>query len=124
MGRQQPGADGPAAVAFVGGWHAKAHLDEAASLRAIISKQRIDLAAARETADTADAMAAAGEALSCDAAGEAGAACAGAASATDARRTPDELGCAASSGFAAASQETEPRYGAAQRAMTGRTVSP
>jgi hypothetical protein len=45
-----------AAVAFVGGWQAKAHLDEAASLRAVISKQRIDLAAARETADTANAM--------------------------------------------------------------------
>ena len=46
-----------AAVAFVGGWQAKAHLDEAASLRAVISKQRIDLTAARETADTANAMA-------------------------------------------------------------------
>ena len=47
-----------AAIAFVGGWQAKAHLDEAASLRAVISRQRIDLAAARETADTASAMAA------------------------------------------------------------------
>jgi hypothetical protein len=45
-----------AAVAFVGGWQAKAHLDEAASLRAVISKQRIDLTAARETADTANAI--------------------------------------------------------------------
>jgi len=47
-----------AAVAFVGGWQAKAHLDEAATLRAVISKQRIDLTAAQETADTANAMAA------------------------------------------------------------------
>jgi hypothetical protein len=45
-----------AAVAFVGGWQAKAHLDEAASLRAVVTKQRIDLAAAQETADTASAM--------------------------------------------------------------------
>jgi hypothetical protein len=45
-----------AAVAFLGGWQAKAQLDEAASLRAVISKQRIDLTAAQETADTANAM--------------------------------------------------------------------
>ena len=47
-----------AAVAFMGGWQAKAHLDEAATLRAVISKQRIDLTAAGETADTANTMAA------------------------------------------------------------------
>jgi hypothetical protein len=47
-----------AVVAFVGGWQAKARLDEVATLRAVISKQRIDLTAARETADTASAVAA------------------------------------------------------------------
>ena len=47
-----------AAIAFVGGWQAKAHLDEAATLRAVVSKQRIDMTAARETADTAGAIAA------------------------------------------------------------------
>ena len=47
-----------AAIAFMGGWQAKAHLDEAATLRAVITKQRIDLTAARETAETANTMAA------------------------------------------------------------------
>jgi hypothetical protein len=45
-----------AAIAFIGGWHGKARLDEAASLRALIAKQRIDLVAARHTADAANAV--------------------------------------------------------------------
>lgn len=44
-----------AAVAFIAGWEAKARLDQTATLRAIISKQRIDLQAAREIADSASA---------------------------------------------------------------------
>jgi hypothetical protein len=45
-----------AAVAFIGGWQAKAHLDEAASLRAVIRSQRIDIAAAQKTADDANTI--------------------------------------------------------------------
>jgi hypothetical protein len=45
-----------AAVAFIGGWQAKGRLDEAATLRAVISKQRIDLQAAQQTADSANAI--------------------------------------------------------------------
>lgn len=41
------------AVAFVGGWQAKAYLDEAATARAVIAKQRIDLKAAKDTAEQA-----------------------------------------------------------------------
>ena len=45
-----------AAVAFVGGWQAKAHLDETATARAVIAKQRIDLRAAQDTAEQANAV--------------------------------------------------------------------
>ena len=45
-----------AAGAFIGGWQAKAHRDEAATLRTVISRQRIDIAAAQRTADDANAI--------------------------------------------------------------------
>jgi hypothetical protein len=47
-----------AILAFWGGWEAKARLDEAATLRAVIAKTRIDLAVARDTAEAANAVAA------------------------------------------------------------------
>jgi hypothetical protein len=46
-----------AALAFYGGWEAKARIDEAASLRAVIAKTRVDLAAAQDTAEQANAAA-------------------------------------------------------------------
>lgn len=45
-----------AILAFWGGWEAKARIDEAATLRAVIAKARIDLAAARDTAEAANAV--------------------------------------------------------------------
>jgi hypothetical protein len=45
-----------AALAFWGGWEAKARIDEAATLRAVIAKTRVDLAAARDTAEAANAV--------------------------------------------------------------------
>ena len=45
-----------AALAFIGGWQAKAHLDEGATLRAIVAKQRIDLKAAQDTAEAANTI--------------------------------------------------------------------
>ena len=39
-----------AALAFIGGWEAKARLDEGATLRAVIARQRIDLSAAQAAA--------------------------------------------------------------------------
>jgi hypothetical protein len=47
-----------ATLAFWGGWEAKARIDEAATLRAVIAKTRIDLEAAQHTADAANAVAA------------------------------------------------------------------
>ena len=47
-----------AALAFYGGWEAKGRIDEAATLRAVIAKTRIDLKAAQDTAETANAVAA------------------------------------------------------------------
>jgi hypothetical protein len=45
-----------AALAFWGGWAAKARIDEAATLRAVIAKTRIDLKAAQDTADAANTV--------------------------------------------------------------------
>jgi hypothetical protein len=45
-----------ALLAFWGGWEAKARIDEAATLRAAIARTRIDLAAARDTAEAANAV--------------------------------------------------------------------
>jgi hypothetical protein len=44
------------ALSFAGGWHAKGKLDDAATARALVAKTRIDLAAARDTADAANAV--------------------------------------------------------------------
>lgn len=41
------------AASFACGWSLKARLDRSASLQAVIAKQRIDLAAARDTAEQA-----------------------------------------------------------------------
>jgi hypothetical protein len=46
-----------AGAAFFGGWEAKARIDEAATLRAVIAKTRIDLKAAQDTAEHANAAA-------------------------------------------------------------------
>ena len=43
-------------VAFGGGYATKARLDRSATLQAVIAKQRIDLRAARDTADAANAI--------------------------------------------------------------------
>lgn len=43
-----------AALAFIGGWEAKARLDEGATLRALIARQRIDLRAAQDAAADSD----------------------------------------------------------------------
>ena len=48
-----------AAVAFGGGYATKARLDRSATLQAVIAKQRIDLKAAKDTAEQAAATAAA-----------------------------------------------------------------
>ena len=45
-------------VGFAQGWSLKARLDRSATLQAVIAKQRIDIAAARETAEAASAVAA------------------------------------------------------------------
>ena len=47
------------AVAFGGGYATKARLDRSATLQAVIAKQRIDLRAAKDTAEQEDATAAA-----------------------------------------------------------------
>jgi hypothetical protein len=46
-----------AALAFYAGWEAKARIDEAATLRAVIAKTRIDLKAAQDTAEQASVAA-------------------------------------------------------------------
>lgn len=41
---------------FYAGWHIKANIDDAATARAVIAKQRIDLEAAKDTAEQASAV--------------------------------------------------------------------
>jgi vacuolar-type H+-ATPase subunit I/STV1 len=45
-----------AAVAFSGGWHIKARLDRSATQQAVVAKQRIDLRAAQDAVDGANAV--------------------------------------------------------------------